>query len=81
MTNRKEDLAKEGREVEEVSHVRAEDNPAVLGTRGPARPSELNSHSQWQTGPSFLTLPREQWRLRGRATINRGGEESTAAAH
>ena len=70
VTKRKEDLAKEGREVEEVSHIRAEDNLADLGTRGKVKLSELGLHSRWQVGPSFLLFPREPWRLRDLAAIN-----------
>ena len=66
--------------MEEVSHVRAELNPAVLGTRELAESIERNTHSQWKTGPSFLTLPHEKWPLRDRAAINRGRESATAVA-
>ena len=54
VTKHREDLAKEGNEVEEVLHVHAEDNPAELATRRPTQLSKLGSHSKWQTGPSFL---------------------------
>ena len=42
LTNLREDLTREVREVEEVSHVRAEHNPAVLGMRELAKPIKLN---------------------------------------
>ena len=45
-----------------------------------AKPIELNLHAQLQTGTSFLTLPREQWPLRHRATISQGRESATTAA-
>ena len=56
VTMHREDLAKEGRKVEEVLHVQAEANPADLGARELAKLSELGPHSKWQAGPSFLML-------------------------
>ena len=56
VTMHREDLAKEGRKVEEVLHVQAEVNPADLGARELAKLSELGPHSKWQAGPSFLML-------------------------
>ena len=44
------DLAKEGRKMKEGSHVRAEDNPADLGTGGLTRISKADSRSKWQKG-------------------------------
>ena len=46
VTKHKEDLAREGHKVEEVSHVRAEDNPVNLGTRGLVKLSKVRSALQ-----------------------------------
>ena len=46
VTKHKEDLAREGHKVEEVSHVRAEDNTANLGTRGLVKLSKVRSALQ-----------------------------------
>ena len=66
----REDLAKEGLELEEVSHVRADDNLADLGTRGTVKLRPLVPRSMWQNGPNFLALPRMQWPLKFLAGIN-----------
>ena len=56
--------------VEPVTHVASALNPADLGTRGNVKIEELGAGSRWQTGPEFLTSPREQWPLRDLAVIN-----------
>ena len=78
VTKHREDLAKEGCEVEEVLHLRAEDNLADLRTRRLAKLSKLGPHSKWQAGPSFLSLLCDQWLLRDLAAINL--DKTTAAA-
>ena len=80
MTKHRKDLAREGREVEEVLHVRAEDKPADLGPKGLVKLSKLGPHSKWQAGPSFLTLPCKQWPLRDLAAINLNKAKAAAAA-
>ena len=74
------DLAKEGRKMKQVLHVRAEDNPADLETGGLTRISKTDSQSKWQAGPSLPTVPREHWPLRDRAAINHGKATTTASA-
>ncbi|XP_036327210.1 uncharacterized protein LOC118739813 [Rhagoletis pomonella] len=41
-------------------HVRSNDNPADLGTRG-CKPQELVSHSLWWHGPEWLCTPPNSW--------------------
>ena len=41
-------------------HIKTEENPADLGSRG-CTPHELRHSKQWWHGPSWLTLPQEKW--------------------
>ena len=45
-------------EVEPVWWIEGKLNPADLGTRGHATAADISSGSIWQTGPSFLKMPR-----------------------
>ena len=47
-------------EVSQWKHVRTEDNPADLGSRG-CTPQELESNPIWWHGPSWLKLPETKW--------------------
>ena len=80
VTKHREDLAKDGCDVEEVLNFRAEDSLDDFGTRGLAKLSELGLHSMWQTGPSFLMLPHEQWPLRDLAAVNSHKATTSTAA-
>lgn len=42
------------------SHVRTDENPADIGSRG-IRPSDHTSISMWHNGPSFLLKGKSQW--------------------
>ena len=44
-----------------VHHIPGDTNPADIGTRGRVRVDELGRGSTWQEGPSFLSLPYEDW--------------------
>ena len=48
-------------DLDPVSHIRGEDNPADLGTRGLVSVGDLGPGSTWQTGPEFLTRDYETW--------------------
>uniref|UniRef100_A0A914Y2H1 Integrase catalytic domain-containing protein n=1 Tax=Panagrolaimus superbus TaxID=310955 RepID=A0A914Y2H1_9BILA len=45
-----------------VKHVRTDENPADLGSRGCHFP-ELAANKKWWHGPGFLQLPEEKWPL------------------
>ena len=47
--------------TEEVYHVAGEANVADMATRPGVKLSEIGSKSLWQSGPSFLLLPRDHW--------------------
>ena len=42
------------------SHVRSNQNPADIASRG-LLPSELENSSLWWSGPAWIRLPEEQW--------------------
>ena len=44
-------------------HVRSEHNAADRATRLDSVPSDLKLGSEWQTGPDYLCLDREEWPL------------------
>ena len=47
--------------TEELHHVAGVINVADLATRDGVKLSEIGSSSEWQTGPKFLLVPRDQW--------------------
>ena len=47
--------------VEEIQYVESALNPSDLSTKATARVSELGPESFHQTGPDFLSLPRDSW--------------------
>ena len=47
--------------LEDISYVPGELNPADIATRGDTRLEDIGPLSPWQTGPQFLSLPRDQW--------------------
>ena len=48
-------------ELAPVHHVRGEENPADVGTRGSAKLANLGPGSVWQTSPAFLQEPYASW--------------------
>lgn len=51
---------KEVTDSEQWNHVRSEHNPADLISRGIA-PADIINNQLWWNGPSWLSLPQEQW--------------------
>ena len=47
--------------VHPVQHVPGLLNPADIPTRAKTTPEEVRMGSIWQSGPAYLSLPREQW--------------------
>ena len=47
--------------VHPVQHVPGPLNPADIPTRDKTTPDEVREESIWQSGPAYLSLPREQW--------------------
>ena len=47
--------------MEEIQYVKSALNPSDLSTKATARVSELGPESFHQTGPDFLSLPRDSW--------------------
>ena len=47
--------------VHPVQHVPGLLNPADIPTRAKTTPDEVRMGSIWQSGPAYLSLPREQW--------------------
>ena len=47
--------------VHPVQHVPGPLNPADIPTRDKTTPDEVRDGSIWQSGPAYLSLPREQW--------------------
>ena len=54
------DIAEET-EILPVQHVPGVLNPADIPTRASTTPDEVREGSIWQSGPSYLTLPHDQW--------------------
>ena len=55
------DQVKETCSMEDVHHVSGKLNPADIATRGNCSIEDIGPGSLWQTGPSFLSTPRELW--------------------
>ena len=64
---------------EEWFHVETQDNIADLGTR-PATVNEIGESSAWQTGKSWMLLPRDQLPIRSAEQVTLSGEEKKLAA-
>ena len=47
--------------VNPVMHVPGPLNPADIPTRPTTTPDEVKHGSTWQSGPAYLTLPRDHW--------------------
>ena len=47
--------------IDPVQHVPGLLNPADIPTRDSTLPDEVGENSIWQGGPSFLSLPNQQW--------------------
>ena len=47
--------------LQPVHHVIGSDNPADIGTRGQAKPGDLEAGSKWQEGPKFLQQDFKEW--------------------
>ena len=47
--------------VQEIQHVPGSMNPADIPTRARTTPEEVKSGSVWQSGPSYLAGPKENW--------------------
>ena len=57
------DLDKRVGLLEPTLKISGEQNPADICTRGKATMADVEAGSTWQSGPSFLRLPRDQWPL------------------
>ena len=44
-----------------IQHVHSKENIADIATRSETSLSMLGPDSLWQTGPNWLSLPRQQW--------------------
>ena len=55
------DQVKEISVLEPIYHVAGPLNIADLATRGEAKPVDLSEDSEWMSGPTFLSQPRESW--------------------
>ena len=47
--------------VNPIQHVAGNLNPADIPTRDMTTPQEIMDDSVWQLGPTYLTLPKEDW--------------------
>ena len=47
--------------MEDVHHVPGKLNPADIATRGSTKIEDIGPGSLWQTGPTFLSTPRDCW--------------------
>ena len=48
-------------QISQWLHVRSKLNIADLGTRTSATAEDINEQSEWQNGPSWMYLPRDEW--------------------
>ena len=60
MANRQAEVLKKSK-VEQWSHIESKKNISDLATRTTARVEEIAEGSDWQKGPSWMRLPKDQW--------------------
>lgn len=70
----------ENSEISAWSHIRSEDNPADIASRG-LMPNEIASCELWWQGPPWLKLPMEKWPQQTNVVFNEMDIESEMKVH